>query len=78
MSALWEASIKVGISMNKNYFRNLACLQVVYKLNSLYLHFREVFKARDRRTGKVVALKKILMENEKEGVSIFLLLKIYK
>nr|XP_053628578.1 cyclin-dependent kinase 9-like [Cherax quadricarinatus] len=29
--------------------------------------FGEVFKARDRRTGKVVALKKILMENEKEG-----------
>ncbi|VDM28470.1 unnamed protein product [Toxocara canis] len=32
-------------------------------------YFREVFKARCRRTGRLVALKKILMENEKEGVS---------
>ncbi|KRX55371.1 Geranylgeranyl transferase type-2 subunit beta [Trichinella sp. T9] len=30
----------------------------------------EVFKARDRKTGKIVALKKILMENEKEGFPI--------
>ncbi|KRZ37120.1 Cyclin-dependent kinase 9 [Trichinella pseudospiralis] len=32
--------------------------------------FGEVFKARDRKTGKIVALKKILMENEKEGFPI--------
>ena len=30
--------------------------------------FGEVFKARHRRTNNVVALKKVLMENEKEGV----------
>lgn len=30
---------------------------------------REVFKAKHRKTGKKVALKKVLMENEKEGVS---------
>lgn len=30
---------------------------------------REVFKAKHRQTGKKVALKKVLMENEKEGVS---------
>ncbi|VDP08872.1 unnamed protein product [Soboliphyme baturini] len=30
--------------------------------------FGEVFKARDKETGRIVALKKILMENEKEGV----------
>lgn len=30
---------------------------------------REVFKARHRKTGQKVALKKVLMENEKEGVS---------
>lgn len=29
---------------------------------------REVFKAKHRQTGKKVALKKVLMENEKEGV----------
>ena len=30
---------------------------------------REVYKARDRESGKLVALKKVRMENEKEGVS---------
>lgn len=30
---------------------------------------REVFKAKHRKTGQKVALKKVLMENEKEGVS---------
>lgn len=29
---------------------------------------REVFKARHRLTGKKVALKKVLMDDEKEGV----------
>lgn len=29
----------------------------------------EVFKAKHRQTGQKVALKKVLMENEKEGVS---------
>ncbi len=33
--------------------------------------FGEVFKARHKRTKKVVALKKVLMENEKEGVRRF-------
>ena len=32
--------------------------------------FREVFKARDKSTRRLVALKKVLMENEKEGVGI--------
>lgn len=31
---------------------------------------REVFKAKHRLTGQKVALKKVLMENEKEGVSM--------
>ena len=33
------------------------------------LHIREVFKARNRKTNHMVALKKVRMENEKEGVS---------
>lgn len=34
---------------------------------------REVFKARDKKNHKyTVAMKKILMENEKEGVSFHL------
>ncbi len=28
-----------------------------------------MFKARDRKTNHIVALKKVRMENEKEGVS---------
>ena len=33
--------------------------------------FGEVFKARDKKSkGKIVALKKVLMENEKEGFPI--------
>jgi len=32
--------------------------------------FGEVFKAKDRKTGRITALKKILMENEKEGFPI--------
>ncbi|KAL3079067.1 hypothetical protein niasHS_014849 [Heterodera schachtii] len=38
--------------------------------------FGEVFKARCKRTGKLVALKKILMENEKEGFPITALREI--
>ncbi len=34
----------------------------------LFSSHREVFKAKHRKTRKVVALKKVLMENEKEGV----------
>ena len=32
---------------------------------------REVFKARDRKTNRIVALKKVRMENEKEGVGLY-------
>ena len=31
---------------------------------------REVYKARTADTGKIVAMKKIIMKNEEEGVSI--------
>ena len=35
----------------------------------LFCFISEVFKARDRKNGRLVALKKVCMENEKEGVS---------
>ncbi len=34
-----------------------------------FLEFSEVHKARSRKNGAIVALKKILMHNEKDGVS---------
>lgn len=33
-------------------------------------HFREVFKAKCKRSSRYVALKKILMDNEREGVGV--------
>ena len=36
------------------------------------VYFSEVHKARSRKTGAVVALKKILMHNEKDGVNYLL------
>ena len=38
---------------------------------------REVFKARDRETKDLVALKKVLMENEKEGVGTIMYYNIF-
>lgn len=38
--------------------------------------FGEVFKAKHRQTGQKVALKKVLMENEKEGFPITALREI--
>jgi serine/threonine-protein kinase BUR1 len=35
--------------------------------------FSEVYKARSKRSGSIVALKKILMHNEKDGVRLLLL-----
>lgn len=42
----------------------LAGIKVLYPFSLR----REVTKARDKATGKLVALKKIRMENEKDGV----------
>ena len=45
--------------------------QIMYKALFYIFHCffsREVFKAKHRQTGEKVALKKVLMENEKEGV----------
>lgn len=41
----------------------------LFILYMIHMLFREVYKARDRENGKLVALKKVRMENEKEGVS---------
>ena len=41
-------------------------------------YHREVYKARNRATGQVVALKKVMMENEKEGVSIAAVLSVIR
>ena len=42
---------------------------ILYTYMYVRMH-REVFKARDRKTNRIVALKKVRMENEKEGVSL--------
>lgn len=47
---------------NQNY------LEYLFSILSILSFFSEVFKAKHRQTGKKVALKKVLMENEKEGV----------
>jgi hypothetical protein len=47
------------------------CLYVRTYIEYCIFVFREVFKAREKKNSKkYVALKKVLMENEKEGVSI--------
>lgn len=47
--------------------------------NMLFYFVREVFKAKDKKNQKrTVAMKKILMENEKEGVSLYLFYKFEK
>ena len=38
--------------------------------SSTHCEYREVTKARERKTGRLVALKKVKMEKEKEGVSV--------
>lgn len=60
---LWETKSRSNIDI---FFQ---LLQVNNKvLCGVFFTNREVFKAKHRQTGKKVALKKVLMENEKEGV----------
>lgn len=40
-----------------------------YQLTRHIFTYSEVFKARDKNNNKFVAMKRVLMENEKEGVS---------
>ncbi|MEE6527676.1 hypothetical protein FKM82_029230, partial [Ascaphus truei] len=51
-------------------------ISIYLYLTLLRLLHREVFKAKHRQTGKKVALKKVLMENEKEGFPITALREI--
>lgn len=39
--------------------------------------FREVFKAKHQETGVKVALKKVLMENEREGVILSITIQFH-
>ena len=48
----------------------------MWDVHSVLFMFREVFKARNRKTNHIVALKKVRMENEKEGVCIYLFLDV--
>lgn len=59
---LWETKSRSNIDIF------LQLLQVNNKSSLWSPRNREVFKAKHRQTGKKVALKKVLMENEKEGV----------
>lgn len=47
---------------------NSKALHLTNCYRSAHIH-SEVFKAKDKNTGRLVALKKVIMENEKEGVS---------
>ena len=47
---------------------NLQSWRVLYLPHCCVVACSEVFKARDRKTNRIVALKKVRMENEKEGV----------
>jgi hypothetical protein len=60
-SALWKAVNKCG---------GLHVPSFQWFINYVISLFREVFKAKDKKTNKkFVAMKKVLMDNEKEGVS---------
>lgn len=50
------------------YMNDVSCYEKLLKIGQGT--FGEVFKARCKKTGRMVALKKILMENEKEGFPI--------
>lgn len=54
-------------NFNFLYVNDVSCYERLLKIGQGT--FGEVFKARCKRSGRLVALKKILMENEKEGVS---------
>ena len=63
------------------YLEYPLCIHIYEKFKFLLyikFNFREVFKARHKKTKKIVALKKVLMENEKEGVSVYFLISNYE
>jgi serine/threonine-protein kinase BUR1 len=62
------ADYEVLGKLGEGTFGYLTILQVSFALaNPRYL-LSEVHRARSRKTGAIVALKKILMHNEKDGV----------
>lgn len=55
----------------------IASVVLIVKVRSVFLMClillpSQVYMARDIKTGEIVALKKIRMDNEKEGVFLFL------
>ena len=65
----YDAMTKLG----KGTFGHVLFLPPVLKADA---HLREVHKAKHRPTGKLVALKHILMHNEKEGMPVTALQEI--
>ena len=57
------------IALMAKFPPQLSFLVFAIQLTLCSLHCSEVFKARHRKSGALVALKKVLMDNEKEGVS---------
>ena len=65
-----------GAFLLRRMYINHGCSHLSLRCVCNFMHcvffFSEVFKARDKQSRKLVALKKVLMENEKEGVSCLL------
>lgn len=56
----WAGNVRVSLSW---------IFQGFFFIFLVFTKIREVFKARAKNDNKFVALKRVLMENEKEGVS---------
>lgn len=67
------------VSISGSHLIKLLSRQTMFQCYSdkhFSLDFSEVFKAKHKQTKKLVALKKVLMENEKEGFPITALREI--
>jgi hypothetical protein len=66
VDALASASLSSSVNLEKALLGR--CLTTPCKQVLILNLASEVYKARSRRDGSIVALKKILMHNEKDGV----------
>lgn len=62
----WLKSVRVRLG-ESTHTPHSSSHAIYRKFHSLY--YSEVFKARNRKNNALVALKKVRMENETEGVS---------